>query len=494
MINAEDSAVPTGILGLDYILSGGYAAKRVHLIEGHPGTGKTTLAMQFLIAGVARNAECLYLTFSETAHELRSVAQSHGLSLDGIKIAELFLPELVPGAEQRQSIIYAADLELGETVRLVMDAVLAAAPSLVVIDSLSEIRLLAQSQLRYRREVLALKQFFFLQGCTVLMLDDLSQPNEDLVLHSIGHGVVRLEQAAPAYGGERRRLLVLKMRGRAFRGGYHDVVIRQGGVDVYPRLVAEAVKVGEIAGMSVPSGLAALDALSGGGLERGTTTLILGPSGAGKSTLALRLLIDLLDSDEAVFFISFDENRRNFARRAEGVGLSVTRHLDSGKLNFAAIDPANVPCGELTGLIRQQVDAGTTAVVLDSLSGYQHAMPDGAHLLLQLHELGTYLNQLNVLTILTVAQTNIVASSQASVDLTYLADTVFLVRFFEAAGVIRRAISVIKKRTGCHERTIRELAFNKSGVHVGEVLQDFSGMLAQVPIYTGTVKLFDEVA
>ena len=494
MIKANDTAVPTGISGLDYILNGGYAANRVHLIEGRPGTGKTTMAMQFLIAGASRGAACLYLTFSETAHELRSVAQSHGLSLDGIEIIELFSPELNPGAEQGQSIMYAADLELGETVRLVMDTIIGAAPSLVVIDSLSEIRLLAQSQLRYRREILALKQFFFLQGCTVLMLDDLSQPNENLVLHSIGHGVVRLEQTAPAYGAERRRLLVWKMRGRKFCGGCHDLAIRQGGVEVYPRLVAEAVEVTATAGVPVPSGLVALDALSGGGIDRGTTTLILGPSGAGKSTLALQLLIDVLNRDEAVFFISFDETRRNFERRATGVGLNVESYLASGKLNFVTIDPANISPGELAGSIRHMVAEGATAVVLDSLSGYQHAMPDETHLLLQLHELATYLNQLNVLTILTVAQPNVVASSQAPFDLTYLADTVFLVRFFEAAGTIRRAISVIKKRTGRHERTIRELALDRSGVHVSEVLEGFSGMLAQVPIDTGAVKLFGEVA
>lgn len=483
--------IPTGLAGLDYILAGGFAANRVHLVEGHPGAGKTTAALQFLIAGHARGEACLYITFSETAHELMSVAASHGLSLDGIEIAELFALDLDPLEEHRQTIIHAADLELGETVRLVMDAVIAASPTLVVIDSLSEIRLLAQSQLYYRREILALKRFFYQQRCTVLLLDDLSQPDEDLMLHSIGHGVVRLEHDAPGYGVERRRLRVFKMRGRAFSGGYHDVAIRHGGVEVFPRLISEIGYVPRDLEVLVPSGLPALDALSGGGLDRGTTTLILGPSGSGKSTLALRMLGELLDRGETAVFISFDETRRNFERRAGGIGLDPRRHLDSERLIFVPVDPARITPGELAGMIRRLVAGGTTAVVLDSLSGYQHAMADETHLLLQMHELVTYLNQLDVLTILTLAQDGVGTQLRASLDMTYLADCVFLVRFFEAGSEIRRAISVIKKRTGRHERAIRELSFDESGVHVGEVLDGFSGMLAAVPIYAGRTLLRD---
>lgn len=483
--------VPTGLSGLDYILDGGYAANRIHLIEGRPGSGKTTAAMQFLIAGRARGETCLYITFSETAHELLSVAESHGLSFDGIEIAELFAPDLDPLAEQRQSIIHAADLELGETVRSVMDTVIAAAPSLVVIDSLSEIRLLAQNPLYYRREILTLKRFFFDRRCTVLLLDALSEPDEDLMLHSTGHGVVRLEHDAPGYGAERRRLRVFKMRGRSFLGGYHDVVIRHGGMEVFPRLISEGGRPRGDSGVLVPSGLAALDALSGGGLDRGTTTLILGPSGSGKSTLALRLLGDLLERGETAVFISFDETRRNFERRAGGIGLDAQRHLDSGQLAFVAIDPAHITPGELAGSIRHRVAADTAAVVLDSLSGYQHAMPDETHLLLQLHELVIYLNELDVLTILTLAQDGVGTQLRASLDMTYLADCVFLVRFFEAGSEIRRAISVIKKRTGRHERSIRELSFDERGVHVGAVLDGFSGMLAAVPVYSGRTPLLD---
>ena len=493
MGTSELRGVETGLAGLDFILDGGYAADRVHILEGRPGTGKTTLALQFLIAGAARGVASLFIAFSETAHELRSVAATHGLSLDQIEIAELCSPELDTSAEQRQSIIYAADLELGETVRLLMDAVLSSAPSLVVVDSLSEIRLLAQSQLAYRREILALKQFFFVHGCTVLLLDDLSHPGEEMMLHSIGHGVIRLEQSAPAYGAEQRRLIVWKMRGRMFRGGYHDVVIRPGGMQVYPRLSAEAVLEANEASTLVPSGLATLDLLSGGGIDRGTTTLILGPSGAGKSTLALRLVVAALERGEPVCFISFDETRRNFERRVAGLGFRVQRHLESGLLDFAAVDPANISPGELSGSIRDRVVSGTRAVILDSLSGYQHAMPDETHLLLQLHELATYLNQMNVVTIFTIAQPGGGAQMPASVDFTYFADTVFLVRFFESKGEIRRAISVIKKRTGRHERTIRELAFNRDGVQVGEVLDGFTGMLAKVPIYRGIAKLIGDI-
>lgn len=478
----EDRAVGTGLPGLDYILGGGYAANRLHLIEGCPGTGKTTMAMQFLIAGHANNQTCLYITFTETARELKSVAASHGLSLDGFKIVELFAPELDPDAELHQTIIYSADLELGETVQLVMDAVLKVAPSLVVVDSLSDIRLLAQSPLRYRREVLALKHFFFKQGCTVLLLEDLSQADEDLMLHSICHGVVRLEQFAPAYGAQRRRLLVPKMRGRAIHSGYHDMVIRRGGVEVFPRLVASEAAASTIRSVVVPSGLAQLDALSGGGLDRGTTTLILGPSGAGKSTLALRLLFDFLNGGEQVLFISFDETRRNFERRAASIGLAVESHLESGRLELVEIDPAGIMPGELSGLIRQRLATGVTAVVLDSLSGYEHTMADQTLLLLQLHELVTYLNRLDIVTIMTLAQAGVGALPRATIDTTYLADSVFLLRFFEARGAIRRAISVIKKRTGSHELTIRELSFDSMGVHVGEVLEGFTGTLTDTPV------------
>lgn len=312
------------------------------------------------------------------------------------------------------------------------------------------------------------------------------------MLHSIGHGVIRLEQFTPAYGAERRRLIILKMRGRMFRGGYHDIVIRPGGLHVYPRLSVDEEPRHDEANPLVPSDLAKLDLLSGGGIDRGTTTLILGPSGAGKSTLALRLVMGALDRGEAVCFISFDETRRNFERRATGIGLAVAQHLRSGLLDFVAVDPANISPGELSGSIRDRVASGTCAVVLDSLSGYRHAMPDETHLLLQLHELATYLNQMNVVTIFTIAQPGGGAEMLASLDFAYFADTVFLVRFFESKGEIRRAISVIKKRTGKHERTIRELAFGRDGVEVGEVLGGFTGMLNRVPIYSGTAKLIGE--
>jgi circadian clock protein KaiC len=476
--------VPTGSKALDGILAGGYAPGRVHLLEGRPGSGKTTLALQFLMAARDRGETTLYVTLSEARDEMLESAHSHGWSLEGIDIYELIPPELSLDPSQQQSVVYSSDLELGETVQFVMDEVEKVKPSCVVFDSLSDIRLLAGGALRYRRQVLALKHFFSQRGCTTIFVDDLTEEMDDANLHSLVHGVVRLDQTIALYGAERRRLRVFKMRGRDFRSGSHDYIIRTGGLEVFPRLVASEHNPGFRAGSRVISGVAELDDLVGGGLDRGTSTLIMGPAGSGKSTLAMQYVLQALGNEERVLFISFDETRLNFFRRAEGLGMEFSNYGDN--FEFLQVDPAELSPGELTNIIRGHVEQGkASVVVLDSLSGYQNAMPEEQFLLLQMHELLTYLNQQGVLTILVLAQHGLVGHMQAPVDLTYLSDTVLLLRFFEAFGELKRAISVVKKRTGRHESSIREYKIDINGLRVGDPLRNFSGVLTGVPKFVG---------
>jgi circadian clock protein KaiC len=476
--------IPTGSAALDGILAGGYECGRVHLLEGRPGSGKTTLALQFLMAARDRGETGLYVTLSEGRDELIQSARSHGWSLDGIDIYELVPPELSLDASQQQSVVYSSDLELGETVQFVMDEVEKVKPTCVVFDSLSDIRLLAGGALRYRRQVLALKHFFHQRGCTTVFVDDLTEEMDDANLHSLVHGVVRLDQTIALYGAERRRLRVFKMRGRDFRSGSHDYIIRTGGLEVFPRLVASEHNPGFDDRPKAVSGVAELDTLVGGGLDRGTSTLIMGPAGSGKSTLAMQYMLQALGQGEKGLFISFDETRRNFFRRAEGLGMDFSVHAD--RFNFLQVDPAELSPGELANMIRGHVEHGGVSVVtLDSLSGYQNAMPEEQFLLLQMHELLTYLNQQGVLTLLVLAQHGLVGHMQSPVDLTYLSDAVLLLRFFEAAGELRRAMSVVKKRTGGHEASIREYRIDPSGLRVGGPLRNFSGVMTGVPTFVG---------
>ena len=491
---AEGGPVSSGSPALDYILAGGFAAKRIHLLEGAPGAGKTTLGLQFLLEGRRKNEACLYITLSESREELIHVAQTHGWSLDGIDIFELVPPELSLDQDREQSIVYASDLELGETVQMVKDEVERVAPARVVFDSLSEIRLLAQGALRFRRQVLALKHFFAQHGCTVLFLDDLTETVDDLSLHSLAHGVVRLEQLAQTYGAERRRLRVHKMRGRKFHGGYHDFVIRTGGLDIFPRLVASDHPDAGHEWKGATSGIAALDELVGGSLDHGTSTLIIGPSGTGKSTLGLRYAYSALEKGEKALVISFDETRAIFERRASGLGMDTRGFEERGQFTYRQVDPAELSPGELTGIIRHQVeDEGFTVVVLDSLSGYQQAMPEENYLLLQMHEILTYLNQQNVLTFLILTQAGMIGQMQNPLDLTYLSDTVLLLRYFETDGEIRRALSVMKKRTGEHENSIREFQIGQGGVEVGPRLEGFRGVLTGTPVYEGQERLMSSL-
>ena len=481
--HADDAA--TGVTGLDDILAGGLARDRVYLLEGSPGTGKTTAALQFLMAGAAKGEKCLYITLSETDEELRDSAGSHGWDLKGVEVFELVPPESLLDEQQQQSLLYSSDLELGETTRLVFEAVEKLSPSRVVIDSLSEIRLLAQSSLRYRRQVLALKHYFAKKGATVLLLDDLTTESHDKTVHSVAHGVVRLEELAPNYGAERRRLRVVKYRGRRFRGGYHDFVIKTGGLEIYPRLVASEHRT-RFDRTPLASGVAGLDELMGGGLERGSSALILGPAGTGKSLMALNFALSAIKRGERAAYFVFDEELGLLFDRTRQLGIDLEGLAESGALAIQQIDAAELSPGEFTARVRRCVDEqGIKTVLVDSLNGYQAAMPEEEFLILHMHELLQYLNRQGATTFLTVAQHGLVGEMKAPIDVTYLADTVILLRYFEAMGQVRRAVSVIKKRAGAHEKSIREFEIDTRGITVGPPLADFQGILRGVPNFVG---------
>jgi len=473
-----------GIAGLDDILMGGLERERVYLLEGSPGTGKTTAAISFLLAGAALGEKTLYITLSETEAELRSTAKSHGWDLSGVDIFELTPPESLLDEQQQQSLLYSSDLELGETTRMIFDAVERVVPRRV-IDSLSEIRLLAQSSLRYRRQVLALKHYFARHGATVLLLDDLTTESLDKTVHSVAHGVIRLEELSPEYGAERRRVRVIKYRARKFRGGFHDFTIRTGGLEVYPRLVSAEHKV-IFRRDRLASGVSGLDGLLGGGVERGSSCLILGPAGTGKSLVALYFIVSAIARGEKAALFAFDEELGLLFDRTLAMGIDLRALAEKGDVIVQQVDAAELSPGEFTAQVRDCVDAkGIKTVVIDSLNGYQAAMPEENFLLLHIHELLQYLNRQGATTFLTVAQHGLVGDLKAPVDVTYLADTVILLRYFEAVGEVRRAISVIKKRAGPHEKTIREFSIGGQGLDVGPPLTNFHGVLRGVPNFVG---------
>ncbi len=471
-----------GIKGLDDVLNGGLERGRVFLLEGSPGTGKTTIALQFLRNGAAQGERCLYITLSETEEELRISSQSHGWDLDGVSVFELLPPESLLDDAQQQSLLYSSDLELGETTRRIFEAFEEVKPDRVVLDSLSEIRLLAQSSLRYRRQILSLKHFFAKQNTTVLMLDDLTTDNNDKTVHSVAHGVMRLEELAPEYGPERRRMRVIKYRGRRFRGGYHDLAIHTGGVRVFPRLVSAEHRV-PFERKVLGTGLPEFDALLGGGVERGSSVLILGPAGTGKSIMALTFVVNAVARGEKAAMFVFDEELGLLIQRALGLGIDLQAMIDAGTLVLEQVDATEMAPGEFSSRVRTCVEThGARTVVIDSLNGYQAAMPGEHALVLHVHELLQYLNRQGATTFLAVAQHGLIGDMRSPVDVTYLADTVILLRYFEAFGRVRRAVSVVKKRTGAHEDTIREYQIGGQGLSLGPPLENFQGVLRGVPI------------
>lgn len=471
-----------GAPGLDDVLGGGLTAHRLYLLEGAPGAGKTTVAIQFLREGVANGEAVLYVTLSETAQELQGVANSHGWDLKGIEVREMLPTQDALEPDDQYTMFHPSEVELGETTLRILADVDKIKPSRVVFDSLSELRLLAGGSLRYRRQILALKQFFTGRHCAVLLLDDLTATEQDLQVQSIAHAVIRLEQFNPDYGASRRRLVVTKYRGKEFRGGYHDYKIARGGLHVFPRLVASEHAL-PVQQTRMSSGLPALDDLLGGGIEKGTSTLLVGAPGTGKSSVAVQFAVTAAKRGECAALFIFDESINTLRSRSEGLGMDLAPFLESGHIRVRQIDPAELSPGEFVHEIRYAVEQHkATVVVIDSLNGYLNAMPDERFLIVQLHELLTYLGQHGVATMLIGAQHGLIGMQmQTPVDASYLADSVVLLRYFEDEGEVKQAISVLKKRGGAHERSIRAFSLGAQGIQVGQPLRHFRGILSGIP-------------
>ena len=476
------SVKSTGVRGLDILLRGGLPADRIYLVQGNPGTGKTTLALQFLLAGRDRGESCLYVTLSETGEELHDVAASHGLSLEGVHLYQLSTPH--SASAETYTLYHPAEIELGEMMQNVLEMTERTQPHRVVLDSMSEVRLLARDSLRYRRQVLAMKEFFAGRACTVLMLDDMTSADNDLQLQSISHGVIELTQQPSDFGRSRRRVRVVKLRGVPAVDGYHDLRIQTGGLEVFPQLTTAKGARGPSWG-PVSSGITELDAILGGGLAWGTCTLFVGPAGVGKSTLAAQFVSATSSATRASIFL-FDERGETFTRRCDALAMDMSRRLAAGEVTLDQIEPGEVSPGEFAHRVCARVDGGARVIVIDSLNGYLNAIAGATNPLVRLYELLSYLNERGVLTLLIAAQHGIIGTSMnAPLDVSYLADCVVLLRYFEAHGTVRKALSVMKKRTGEHETTIREFGIEGGRVRVGGPLAEFQGVLTGVPAYVG---------
>ncbi|MEO6361670.1 MAG: ATPase domain-containing protein [Caldimonas sp.] len=478
-----EARAPFGVGGLDDILQGGLIRGRLYLLDGNPGAGKTTLASQYLLEGHRSGEKCLYVTLSETHEELSASARSHRWSLDGIEILELIASEEDLDGESELTMYHPAEVELTKTTRRVLEAIERVRPDRMVLDSLSELRLLAQSSLRYRRQILALKQFFIGRQCTVLLLDDRTAEGSDLQLQSIAHGVISLDHRAPTYGQALRQLQVVKFRGSDFRSGKHDFAIRRGGVEVFPRLMA-AEHGSDFDRTPVRSGVPALDELLGGGVDRGTSTLLVGPPGSGKSTVSVQFAAAAAERGEHAAIFAFEESRAILLSRMKGLGVVLREGHGPGEVLIRQIDPAEIAPGEFAQMVRRSVEEDNARViVIDSLNGYMNAMPEDQFLTAQLHELLAFLNNHGVAAFMVVAQSGMLGMSiRTPVDASYLADAVVMFRMYEHFGKVKKAISVVKKRSGSHEEAIRQIWFDEEGIHLSEPLIHLRGVLTGVPV------------
>jgi circadian clock protein KaiC len=481
-----DTRLSTGITGLDNILHGGLAKGFLYLVEGSPGAGKTTLALQFLIAGAKKGEKGLYISLAESEAELRYVADSHGMDLKNVEICKISPPEIAGDAGKQYTVFQPAEVELSDVLETILTKVRELNPSRVIIDSMSELRMLARDSLRYRRQVLSLKQFFEGRDCTTLLLDERFKDNEESQVQTIAHGVLCLEVLQRSYGITRRRLEVLKIRASSFREGYHDYVIEKGGVVVFPRLVSGEHRGHSMMAENLPSGVPELDALFKGGVQRGTSTLIVGPAGCGKSTLCTQFVVQAAQRGERTAVFTFDETRQSFRVRSRGMGMDLDPYLDKDLIHLEQVDPAELSPGEFIYRIRRGVEEKRwRIVVIDSLNGLMNSMSEEEGLTVQLHELLSYLNQVGVASFMVLAQHGLVGSMSSPTDVSYLADNVLLVRYFEAAGEVRQAISAMKRRSGPHERSIREMRLTSGTLVIGEPLKNFVGVLTGTPEFRG---------